>query len=88
MFTLTEQQKIKLSEWMREQRKKAIESQRKTITNPSTIIQQSWADGYPYTGAIEGAVTYMFTPTSIGTVIKVKYGLTEETIDLSDYENW
>ncbi len=40
-----------------------------------------------YTGAIGGGLTFSFTPTSIGMVVKVKY-LDKEEIDLSDYENW
>lgn len=42
----------------------------------------------PYGGAIGGSLTYSFTPTSLGTVVQVKHGLSGETLDLSDYENW
>ena len=33
-------------------------------------------------------LTYTFTPTSFGVVIKVKDVPRNEEIDLSDYENW
>lgn len=39
-------------------------------------------------GAIGGAVTYYFTPTSIGVVIKVKNAINGQEIDLSEYETW
>lgn len=40
----------------------------------------------PYSGAIGGDVKYCFTPTSLGTVVKVEsWGY---ILDLTDYENW
>ena len=45
-----------------------------------------YPDGVPYQGAIGGGVTYEFTPTSIGTVFKVKANGKE--LDLSDYDSW
>ena len=38
--------------------------------------------------AIGGAITYSFTPTNLGTVIKVRNDLTENEIDLTNYEDW
>jgi hypothetical protein len=38
-------------------------------------------------GAIGGAVTYSFTPTSLGEVVKVKCACGKE-LDVSDYEGW
>lgn len=32
--------------------------------------------------------TFMFTPTGIGTVVKVKDDCTDEELDLTDWENW
>ena len=39
-----------------------------------------------YGGAIGGATTYSFTPTSLGTVFKVTHF--DETLDLTDYASW
>ena len=42
-------------------------------------------------GAIGGAFTYVFTPTSLGTIAKVYYFMgtdLELSIDLTDYESW
>lgn len=49
--------------------------------------QERRIEGMPQ-GAIGGAYTYSFTPTSIGMVIKVKNALTNEEIDVTDYDNW
>ena len=42
-------------------------------------------NGPKYTGDIGGALTYQFTPTSIGVIVKVKHYKGFE-IDVSDYE--
>jgi len=43
-------------------------------------------------GAIDydggGSYTFSFTPTTLGTVIKVKNNAYNKEIDLSDYKNW
>lgn len=41
-----------------------------------------------YCGAIGGRFTYQFTPTSLGTVVKVIDNLSKEFLDLSDYDQW
>jgi hypothetical protein len=38
-------------------------------------------------GAIGGRLTYCFTPTSLGSVTKVKCACGEE-VDLTDYDAW
>lgn len=39
------------------------------------------------TGAIGGAYTWEFTPTSLGTVVNVRCACGEK-LDVSDYDNW
>lgn len=41
-----------------------------------------------YCGAIGGELTYSFTPTSLGCILKVTDELTNKTIDLTDYDVW
>lgn len=41
-----------------------------------------------YKGAIGGAITYSFTPTSLGQVFVVKNNLTGEILNLTDYASW
>lgn len=45
-------------------------------------------DKNAYDGAIGGRLTYSFTPTSIGTIVKVKDNMSGSEIDLTDYESW
>lgn len=44
-------------------------------------------NGPGYQGCIGGAITYSFTPTFIGVVVKVSHYKGHE-IDVSDYEDW
>lgn len=41
---------------------------------------------YPYMGAIGGGLTYLFTPTSIGTFAAVQFSGDPEVHNLTDYE--
>lgn len=43
---------------------------------------------HAYYGCSGGAYTYHFTPTSIGLCVEVSNGLTEEEINLTEYEDW
>jgi hypothetical protein len=43
--------------------------------------------GKRYSGAIGGAYSYVFTPTGIGIVFKVKCSC-GEVLDLTDYDSW
>lgn len=42
----------------------------------------------PYYGASGGSLTYEFTPTSLGTITRVRHNGTREVLDLTDYDNW
>lgn len=88
-FQLDESQQATLSKWIDEQNAKAIEIQKQDPENhKSAAFQLMWSLGQPYTGAVGGAVTYSFTPTSIGTIINVEYdvGCYQAKIDLTDYD--
>lgn len=41
---------------------------------------------YPYFGAVGGDLTYSFTPTSLGTIVRVTS--CGKTLDLTDYDMW
>ena len=91
MFELTANQKKLVDEWMEEQYKKAIQIQKDTVSTNDTFYetyQDSWEMGYPYEGAIGGGITYCFTPTSIECITVVKYSLTKEELDITDWEIW
>ncbi len=91
MFELTANQKKVVDEWMEEQYKKAIQIQKESVSTSDTfydIYQESWEMGYPYEGAIGGGITYCFTPTSIECITVIRYSLTKEELDITDWENW
>ncbi len=50
-----------------------------------------WVKSHPctitYEGAIGGKYTYCFTPTGIGTALKVKCACGAE-VDATDYDSW
>lgn len=77
MFEVTEEEHQKISTWQANLHKKLIKEGKVTVV-----------DGYPYSGAIGGTLTYSFTPTSIGVVFKVKDNLSGEVLDLTDYDSW
>lgn len=41
-----------------------------------------------YEGSIGGRFTYSFTPTSLGTVTKVRDNISGEELDVTDYGAW
>jgi hypothetical protein len=89
-FTLTDEQTIQLCQWTAEQNRKAVAEQR---INPPVgvscdLLDACWSQGYPYGGAIGGSLTFMFTPTGLGVVTRVRDAFTLEEIDLSDYGDW
>lgn len=88
-FSLTDEQTIKLCAWTRDQNTRAVAAQQANPPNvPRDLLESCWEDGYPYGGAIGGSLTFSFTPTSFGTTVTVTDAHTQETIDLTDYENW
>ncbi len=62
------------------------------VMNESTIqsVKDSLERGNPrpYYGMIGGAYAYIFIPTSIGCVAKVKNTETGDEIDLTPYDAW
>lgn len=44
---------------------------------------------YRGTSAVDESITYQFTPTPLGMIIKVRCSCTlRDSIDLSEYESW
>jgi hypothetical protein len=70
---LTSAQVRRLKQWQNEQNAKVAAKQKKS---------------YAYYGAIGGGFSFIYTPTSVGNVIKVMNSVTKEEIDLTDYGSW
>lgn len=50
----------------------------------------AWQSKLPskFTGAMGGRFRFSITPTDFGAIVKVKDQITEEEIDLTEYEVW
>jgi len=73
MMPMSDKQLASYQAWAKEQDKKAAEKQGLETPN------------YGVSG---GQHTFMYTPTTLGMVIKVRHNLTQEEIDLTEYNNW
>lgn len=87
-FIIEENESLKFKEWAKEQDKIAVELQQERVKEPHEFCRSCWAQGYPYEGASGGRYTYSATSTSMGTVLEVKDNITQNKIDLTDYESW
>jgi hypothetical protein len=72
-FFVTLEQQAKIDAWSKDQDK---------------IVAKRQKQKYPNYGAIGGALTYEFTPTSIGVALRVRHCMTKAELDVSDYEDW
>jgi len=90
MFEVTEAQKQKINTWLETVvYPRRVDQQRSDPTYLRIpFITESWDRGYPYEGVSGGALTYEFTPTSIGVILKVSYSKFPDSLDVTDYENW
>jgi hypothetical protein len=84
-FSISDEQLKKITEWEKKQDEIVIEKQK---NSHSVIEKESAESGLPYYGAIGGSLTYSFTSTSLGQVLKVTHNYTKETIDVTEYDMW
>ena len=84
-FRLTEEEEIKVRAWKQEQDQITYEKQVKAGKYSSSL---SHAKGKPEYGAIGGELTYLFTPTGLGCIVKVIHGGTHAELDLTDVGDW
>jgi len=78
-FEISEEDWERITTWQQEIDAKVMEQQKRTrMERP----------GGAYYGVSGGGYTYSFTPTSLGTVVKVTNGLTGDVLDITDYDDW
>lgn len=65
MFNLTKEEHEKIDKWNKLQ---------------DEIVAKIQNSAEPYYGAIGGALTYSFTPTSLGMITKVRHTLTKDVV--------
>jgi hypothetical protein len=81
-FETTAEQETKINAWLEELEPKILEKQSEHAREMGRMF------GSPYYGAIGGGLTYEFTPTGIGVIVKVRESVTGEELDLTNYEEW
>lgn len=61
-----------------------------TLTDEQATKIQQWIAGHPrlYSGAVGGRYQYIFTPTSIGVCVEVRDQMTQESLNVTDYDSW
>ena len=86
-FQLTSADLKKISEWLHGTvYPPVIERQLKDPNYASLVYTDDEGLTWPYTGAIGGSMTYSFTPTGLGIIVKVEcFG---QTLDLTEYDCW
>ena len=95
-FSVTEKQHDKIQAFLNEQTNLVMEKRRDTWKNdppPEGTIEHARLKmevetGRPYEGMSAGRASYEFTSTSLGTVLRVIDNLTQEVIDVTDYDGW
>ena len=90
-FTLTDEELKAIDEWLMDEIYPEVIAEQKRnfkANEINPVVLSHWEDGQPYGGAIGGGVTYSFTPTSLGVVVKVKEAHTGKELDLTDYDSW
>lgn len=94
-FELTLEQTKQVEDWVIKQDKEFCKQQ---LANFEAQIAEGkevdgWIlsmlqDGIPYYGASGGALSYSFTPTSLGVIETVRHAGTKQTLNLTDYDLW
>lgn len=86
-FSLSPEDLKKIDDWLHEVvYPPIVEEQKKDPEIAFLLFKDSQGRVHPYEGACGGGLTYHFTPTSLGTVVRVSYR--DQELDLTDWENW
>jgi hypothetical protein len=92
VFTLEESELKQIMTWLQEKIYNPIAE--KQLEDPNIahyVLKREDGSYQPYLGAIGGGLTFEFTPTSLGLIIKVNHldvnGVVQ-TLDLTDYDSW
>lgn len=87
MFSLTEDELVKIAAWDAECNKRIIEKQKEEMSEADFFLLTGNGK-HPYFGACGGNLQYTFTPTSIGVSVEVKNVYLNESLDITDYDSW
>ena len=85
-FEVNDKTMNKINRWLIDTVYPEVIKQQKESIAADAFIQSCWDANLPYSGAIGGGLTYSFTPTSIGVIVKVSY--LDYELDVTDYDEW
>ena len=89
VFIITEDEQKRIAAWFKEQDAKVVQMQQKSGKfKGDPLVQKLHQRGMGYYGACGGALTFQFSPSGLGTVFTVTHALTQETLNLTDYDSW
>lgn len=60
------------------------------LSNEQIVKVNEWMSKHvaQYTGAIGGRYTYSFCPTTLGVLVKITDSVTNEILDVTEYDGW
>jgi hypothetical protein len=82
-FKIEAKDRKRIDEWSKIQDKLTMDLQ-----NKRRIARGEKTVNYPYYGCSGGELQYIFIPTTIGIITKVKHAMTENEFDFTDYGNF
>lgn len=91
VFYLSPEQRKTLDSFIYTQNMKSISYQKGTIdkNHPDFLSYKTcWDMNVPYAGPVDALLTFEFTPTSVGVIIKARHNITNNTIDLTEWSKW
>jgi hypothetical protein len=88
VFIITEEEQKRIAVWFKEQDAKVAHMQQESGKyKGDPYVRKLHQRGMGYYGACGGALTFQFSPSGLGTVFKITHALTQETLDLTDYDS-
>ena len=87
MFELNDKQKTMLKSQIISWDERICEIQKNQMSHDDFMVK-TYGGKFPYYGAIGGGLKYSFTPTGIGTIVEVTNTMLNETVNLTDYDEW
>lgn len=89
MFSVSTVQAQQIDSWYKSLIPTIVEVQKRCKSFMDDPFIRSLLDrGEPYYGAMGGGLTYSFTPTGLGVIVKITEAITGEEIDVTDYDTW
>ena len=88
VFVITKYEQKQIAAWVKKQDAKVVHMQQQSGQfKGDPFVKKLHQRGKGYYGASGGALTFQFSPTGLGLIFKVTNALTQETLDLTEYDS-